>query len=759
MNSIKNKVFFPDASRSISDLDEYYLRDKTFGHFEDNGRVYVVTERETPRPWIQYLCNNKIRCAVSNTGMGFIYHKNDVYITKYYELENYIARNVNGKRELFVEFFDDDKVYEFFTESDDFTCYVTTGFVLYKGNVKNLNIEVKIFVPQNDPCECWNIQIFNNGNSNTKFNITAKQDLYLYNDYYIPSDVGVVVKNGIRSVVCGLINLFNADKVDNVHTEEYTETPAPDKSYKFLTEKISAAFEIECNNTVKWNIVSSACRNEIEEEEIKKYLNDEECSIELSKINTSWDDIIAKNYCSLPDKNLEYFLNVWLKYQLYVTFRYDRGIQFCGFRDGLQDSWGYLLVEPNLAKEKILFCLSNMLKDGRCPRNIDLSGRGNHMMDDFADSPTWAPLAINSYIKETNDFSILSEKIRFLDSDEETTVEEHIYLSLDYLYNSRGKNGLILMRDGDWADGLGGINKYGQGATSVWMTIATFYAQNKMKEIYEEIGFYEKAKIMETRSAEYKRIVNDVGWDGNWFVYAFFEDGEPIGASKNLEGKIWLNPQTWAMFSGIVDSEDKIKRIRRSISRYLNTPYGAMVNYPPYVFYGERCGRIQRQHPGTFLNSSIYNHAASFKVFSDVKISDYVDFYDTISRCLPNHPDNSDTRRTSEPFTVGNVYYGPDSGRYGMNLFSWFTATPAWLIHGGFEEILGVKAEFNGLKLEPHVSEDWEEYKVEKLYRNTLYTIEFKKDVNEKGIWVDGIKQDCNIIKSSKEKCCVVVKY
>ena len=280
-----------------------------------------------------------------------------------------------------------------------------------------------------------------------------------------------------------------------------------------------------------------------------------------------------------------------------------------------------------------------------------------------------------------------------------------------------------------------------------------------MKEIYEEIGFYEKAKIMETRSAEYKRIVNDVGWDGNWFVYAFFEDGEPIGASKNLEGKIWLNPQTWAMFSGIVDSEDKIKRIRRSISRYLNTPYGAMVNYPPYVFYGERCGRIQRQHPGTFLNSSIYNHAASFKVFSDVKISDYEEAYDTISRCLPNHPDNSDTRRTSEPFTVGNVYYGPDSGRYGMNLFSWFTATPAWLIHGGFEEILGVKAEFNGLKLEPHVSEDWEEYKVEKLYRNTLYTIEFKKDVNEKGIWVDGIKQDCNIIKSSKEKCCVVVKY
>ena len=45
-----------------------------------------------------------------------------------------------------------------------------------------------------------------------------------------------------------------------------------------------------------------------------------------------------------------------------------------------------------------------------------------------------------------------------------------------------------------------------------------------------------------------------------------------------------------------------------------------------------------------------------------------------------------------EPYAVGNVYYGPNNSRFGMNLFSRFTATPSWLIHGGFKAILGVKA-------------------------------------------------------------------
>ena len=114
-------------------------------------------------------------------------------------------------------------------------------------------------------------------------------------------------------------------------------------------------------------------------------------------------------------------------------------------------------------------------------------------------------------------------------------------------------------------------------------------------------------------------------------------------------------------------------------------------------------------------------------------------------RLLPNHPDNPDMRRTSEPWVTGNVYFGPDNPRFGMNLFSWFTATPAWLIHCGFERILGVRAEFDGLHICPNVPEEWEEYRVRRLYRGREFEITFRRG-DEKGIYHEGKRIADNVI-------------
>ena len=196
----------------------------------------------------------------------------------------------------------------------------------------------------------------------------------------------------------------------------------------------------------------------------------------------------------------------------------------------------------------------------------------------------------------------------------------------------------------------------------------------------------------------------------------------------------------------------------KAISHYLSTPYGYMLNYPAYNFHGGRCGRVQRQRPGTFGNAAVYNHASSFKVFADVARGDADDAIDTLQRLMPNHPDNSDTCRTGEPYTLGNVFYGPNHPRYGMNLFTWFTATPAWAIHGGFEQIIGVRAGYSGLEIKPCIPTDWDKISLNKIYRNTLYKISFERSL-EKGIWVNGIKQNTNVIKSDKPSVDVLVKY
>ncbi len=756
MLSIKNKEFYPDCSHNDCDIDDYYLRDKSFGHFSEDGRAYVITDRNTPRPWVQYLCNDKLRSAVSGTGRGYIFADGADYVTKQHEYNgNYMPRNVNGQRSLILTL--DGKDYDFFYDATDYTCTVRPGRVTFEGSIGVLAVRAVMFVPLTAPVECWCVDVTNRGGEEKKITLGAVQELN-YSAADGASEVEVLEERGqIRAAHGPVSSIFTADCVETLAAEAYTEEL--DTLCHFTKEHLRATAILPPSETVEWNVASVVYRDEAEVSEALCYTSRTVCREELEALEAKWDAIISANHCELPDQNLQYFLNIWLKNQIHLTYRYDRGGDVVGYRDGLQDTWGNLLVEPHLSRERLMLCLSFMMADGRCPRQFDKYG-SKHDMRDFADSPIWAPIALCAYIKETGDTSILDAVIPYLDSEERTTVEEHIWRALDYLYHSRGKNGLILMRGGDWADGLSGINRYGADATSVWMTIAAYYAQNMMEEIYTYIGASEKAETMRARSLEYKEVANRVGWDGNWMIYGFFEDGEPIGSHKNLEGKIWLNPQTWAIFTGIVDDPLRVTKMARSVSRYLDTPYGAMVNYPPYVFYGERCGRIQRQRPGMFLNSSVYNHAASFKVFSDVRRGAYDDAWDTLSRCLPNHPDNSDTRRTSEPYAVGNVYYGPDHPRQGMNLFSWFTASPSWLIHGGFEEILGVKPNFEGLTLTPHVSEDWNEYKVTKLWRGTLYHISFKRSHDgETGIWMDGVKQSSNTVSSKNKTACVLVKF
>lgn len=486
----------------------------------------------------------------------------------------------------------------------------------------------------------------------------------------------------------------------------------------------------------------------------EKYENADNVLAERTLCNEKWNKIISEQYCEIPDQNLQNFLNVWLKNQIYMTLRYNRS-DIMGYRDVMQDAWGHLLIDPQDSRRMVVEALSKMKIDGRCPRQYD---RFSHIIDDrdFMDSPVWIPITVSGYIKETGDFSILQEKIGYLDSDQIDTVLDHIMRSLNYLYHSRGENGLILMRDGDWLDGLGGINQFGE-ATTVWGTMAAFHAQNLMAELYKKMGDEKNAKLLLDRSAEYKKIVNTVGWDGNWYIYAFVDD-EAIGSSKAHEGKIYLNPQSWALITGIYDEKKKVEKIYRAIGTYLMSMYGPHLMAPPYTKYGEKCGRLQMQRPGTFANSAIYLHAAAFMVMADCAEKRYDDALDLMQRILPNHPDNCDARRTSEPYAVGNVYYGITHSCFGQNLYTWFSATPVWLLHGGFSGLLGVTATLDGLKIEAHDIDGWDTYMVKKNFRGTRYTIRFYRGEN-KGIFIDNKKNDGNIVLSDKKECIVEVIY
>lgn len=746
-------------------FDDYMNFEKSFGSFLADGREYTVTDRNTPRQWLNFMVNDKFASVAASDGSGFT-ALNSFYfrVTKFYCATDYLIRSLNGRRRIVLKDVENDGEYDLLADCENMTFTVRPGEVVYKGSIGEIEFQFELFVPNDDSCECWIIRLKNAGGKK-KYNLVVGEDLAFLNMYSEPKtaatarDVKVEVSEGelIASAKNALQSqtvyaVFGMERGD-ISVETYSEEEANGETFTYNKVDIAREVLLEEKETTVYVVSGADFDEQVCRQMRSKYTNEKEVLAEKNKMTEKWDKIIARNSCEIPDSNLQYFLNIWLKNQVYLTMRYNR-FDIMGYRDVMQDAWGHLLVCPDETKNLVIEALSKMYADGRCPRQYD---RYTDLLDDrdFMDSPVWIPIFICDYIKETGDFAILEEKTGYLYSDKVDTVLEHIMLSLDYLYHSRGKNGLVLMRGGDWLDGLNGINKYGE-ATTVWGTMAAFHAQNIIAEILERRGDKEEAKMLRERSAEYKQIVNTVGWDGNWYVYAFIDE-EPIGSSKSPEGKIYLNPQSWAMLTGICDDAKRIEKMNRAISTYLMSMYGPHLMAPPYTKYGEKCGRLRNQRPGTFANSAIYLHAAAFKAMADCICGKYEDALDLLQRILPNHRDNCDSRRTSEPYCVGNVYYGITHPCHGMNLFSWFTATPSWLIHCGFE-LLGVKADYDGLKIEFHDIEGWNEYTVKKHFRGTEFIINFKRG-EEKVIYADGEKQDNNIIVSDKERCYVQVIY
>ena len=61
------------------------MTNKTYGHFDDAAREYVITDPKTPWPWINYLGNEDFFSLISNTAGGYSFFKDAKFrrITRY----------------------------------------------------------------------------------------------------------------------------------------------------------------------------------------------------------------------------------------------------------------------------------------------------------------------------------------------------------------------------------------------------------------------------------------------------------------------------------------------------------------------------------------------------------------------------------------------------------------------------------------------------------------------------------------------------
>lgn len=67
--------------------------------------------------------------------------------------------------------------------------------------------------------------------------------------------------------------------------------------------------------------------------------------------------------------------------------------------------------------------------------------------------------------------------------------------------------------------------------------------------------------------------INTNCWDGRWYLLAFDDDGGVIGSSTEAEGRIWVNPQAWAILSGVAPA-DRARMSMEAVQELMDTPVG-----------------------------------------------------------------------------------------------------------------------------------------------------------------------------------------
>ncbi len=90
-----------------------------------------------------------------------------------------------------------------------------------------------------------------------------------------------------------------------------------------------------------------------------------------------------------------------------------------------------------------------------------------------------------------------------------------------------------------------------------------------------------------------------------------------------------------------------------------------------------------------------------------------------------------------EPYVYSQMIAGKDAKNFGQAKNSWLTGTAAWNFYVISNYILGVKPDWDGLKIDPCIPHDWEGYHISRRFRGATYEI----DIQNPGHVCRGVKQ------------------
>ena len=770
------------------------------GGFTPDGREYVITTAHgqvTPAPWVNVLANPHFGTVVSESGQAYTWSEN-AHKFRLTPWHNDPVSDVSGEA-LYLR---DEERGHFWSPtplpSRGVTPYVSRhgfGYSVFEHTERGIRSELWVYVALDAPVKFMVLKVRNESGQVRKLSATGYME-WVLGDLRPKSVMHVVTemdpksgalfaRNRYNTEFAGRIAFFDVDETTRTISGDRTEfigrngtlrSPAAMTRLR-LSGKVGAGLDPCGAIHVPFELAAGHEREIIFRLGVGRDAEDAGNLVQhfrgsaaargaLEAVWQYWKHRLGAVHVETPDQSLNVLTNGWLLYQtlacrLWARSGYYQSGGAFGFRDQLQDSMALIHAEPQLMREHLLLCAARQFQEGDVQHWWHPpSGRGvrTRCSDDYL----WLPLAACRYVLSTGDSGVLDEPIHFVEGRPVNT-EEDSYYDLPgrsdktaSLYEhcvrailrglTRGEHGLPLIGSGDWNDGMNMVGEHGRGE-SVWLGFFLYEVLMRFTEMARLRGDLSFAERCQREAADVRRNIEQHGWDGGWYLRAFFDDGSPLGSASNPECQIDSIVQSWSVLSGAGDAT-RSRMAMDAVDRRLVRRDHALIQLldPPFDKSKLNPGYIKGYVPGVRENGGQYTHAAIWAAMAFAALGDRRRAWELMAMINPvshaRSPEGIATYKV-EPYVVAADVYAlpPHTGRGG---WTWYTGSAGWMYRLIVESLLGLRLEVDRLSFAPCLPADWKGFTLHYRYRDTLYHITVLQVSAGNGgtsVTVDGVEQ------------------
>jgi cellobiose phosphorylase len=473
---------------------------------------------------------------------------------------------------------------------------------------------------------------------------------------------------------------------------------------------------------------------------IEKFRNPATVDAALKEMSAFWDEFLSTLQVETPDPAMNAMLNIHNPHQCFITKQWSRylsyyqlglGARGIGIRDSSQDVLAVMPALPQEGKAFLKTLLAFQKRNGSALHQFNpLTMEGNEgdslEREDrphyYSDDHMWSILGIAAYLKETGDFAFLDEIVPFYEKDkagnplETATVFEHIQRGLNFTRTDTGAHGLPLLGFADWNDTI----NLAKGAESLFSAHLYGRALTEFIALLKHLG--KDAAEWEAAYAEMKAKVEANAWDGAWYLMYFDHDGTPVGSHQNQYGKIHLNGQSWSVLSGFAAPE-RAQQAMQSVYEKLNTKFGIKLSTPGYNGFDPRYGGITTYPPGAKENCGIFLHPNPWAMIAETMLGNGDRAYEYYAQINPAGKNDLIETYESEPYVYPQNILADEHPQFGLARNAWLSGTASWCYQAGTQWILGIRAEYDGLRIDPCIPSKWKGFHAVRKYRGKIVRI------------------------------------